>query len=428
LNYGSYQDGLASGAALLGRPDLKHQAGGFREEALWLFGPDAAENFEKLEAQPPVEQRKLFKEAGYWISRSGWSLTDTHLVFDCGGLGAGSGGHGHSDALSFSLFSGGHAFLIDPGTSVYNAAPEWRRFFRSTAAHNAVLVDGAGQSQPGGTFRWTRRASVVNERDIALPEIEYVGGSVEFRGAGAITHRRRLVHIRPDYWIVLDTLNGVGEHDFDFLYHFAPDVQLTILSDEKRGGDIDCRARVGSSAFQLYMYASDAVRAEALCGQSGPAQGWASRLYGDRRASPVLKAGIRAQAPVAMASFLVPADDSISSQRFKANSNHAIAAAMRYGENDDIIVTAVEDGDLRLLDYRMRGGFFWLRTEQGCLRRLFATDAYTFVWGSETVFESRTPIPYVHAYFWENGIVIERGDNEGKVYVRDLRDRQFQRN
>jgi hypothetical protein len=65
--------------------------------------------------------------------------------------------------------------------------------------------------------------------------------------------------------------------------------------------------------------------------------------------------------------------------------------------------------------------------ENGNLRRLLAVNARSFKYAGETVFESREVIPYVQAYFWDNGIVIERGENEGKVYVRDLRDRQFQR-
>ena len=75
----------------------------------------------------------------------------------------------------------------------------------------------------------------------------------------------------------------------------------------------------------------------------------------------------------------------------------------------------------------MRGEFFWMRLENGNLCRLLAINARFFKFGGETVFDSKEPIPYVQAYFWESGIVIERGDaNEGKVYVRDLRDRQFQ--
>src|SRR5439155_316401 len=101
-----------------------------------------------LAPEPPSELSRAFEDAGYFIQRSGWDAHDTQLTFDCGGMGLGSGGHAHADALSLTVFSGGHELLIDAGTSVYNCAPEWRRFFRSTAAHNTVLVDNKSQSEP----------------------------------------------------------------------------------------------------------------------------------------------------------------------------------------------------------------------------------------------------------------------------------------
>ena len=88
---------------------------------------------------------------------------------------------------------------------------------------------------------------------------------------------------------------------------------------------------------------------------------------------------------------------------------------------------AVEDGDLQLLDCSMRGEFFWLRLEAGRIRRLVAVNTYSFSYAGEIVFDSNTMIPWVHVCFWDNGMLIERGDGEGKIYVRDLRDRQFQR-
>jgi hypothetical protein len=88
---------------------------------------------------------------------------------------------------------------------------------------------------------------------------------------------------------------------------------------------------------------------------------------------------------------------------------------------------AIEDGDLHLMDCDMRGEFFWLRMEGGSLRRLFAVNAYSFKYTGAPVFEGNEVIPYVQVSFCENGILIERGEQEGKVYVRDLRDRQLQR-
>ena len=129
-----------------------------------------------------------------------------------------------------------------------------------------------------------------------------------------------------------------------------------------------------------------------------------------------------------MMSFLVPGNDPIASRRFKANTSQTIAAAISDGDYDDIVVTAVQDGELRLTDYTMRGEFFWLRTERGGLRRLFAVNAYSFSYAGETVFESEQAVPYVQASFCDKSILIETGEDEGKLYVRDLRHRQFQRN
>jgi hypothetical protein len=421
-NYSSFRDGLCAGSVVFGRPDLKFQAGQFCEETLWLLGSEAFLRFNSLADQAPAELHRAF-DAGYCLQRSGWDARGTQVIFDCGGLGLGASGHGHADALSITCFSDGHDFLIDPGTSVYNGAPEWRRFFRSTTAHNTVVVDGMGQSEPGGTFRWKTKAPGRLRARLALPETDYIDGDVELRCG--ITHRRRLVHIGPSYWIVLDELQGRGEHDFDFLYHFAPEAQLTVLSDEK--GEIDCRARIDRAGLQMHMSVSEVVNAEAVCGQHRPIQGWTSRVYGERRASPVLKASVRGFAPVSMMTFIVPGNEPICSRRFKANSTRTIAAAIRDGQYDDIVVMSVEDGDLHLIDFSMRGEFFWLRTENGVLRRLLAVNAHSFSYAGETIFEGNEAIPYVQAYFWENGILIERGEHEGTVYVRDLRDRQFQR-
>jgi hypothetical protein len=68
-----------------------------------------------------------------------------------------------------------------------------------------------------------------------------------------------------------------------------------------------------------------------------------------------------------------------------------------------------------------------MRTENGVLKQLVAVNARSFSYAGESVFDGPGPSPYVVAHFWDDGIVIEHGENEGKVYVRDFRDRQFQR-
>jgi hypothetical protein len=48
--------------------------------------------------------------------------------------------------------------IVDPGTYCYHREPRWRNHFRSTAAHNTVVLDGADQSEMLGPFMWGRRA------------------------------------------------------------------------------------------------------------------------------------------------------------------------------------------------------------------------------------------------------------------------------
>jgi hypothetical protein len=426
-NYRSYADGLCAGAVLFGRGDFKYQAGHFREECFWLFGPQVWSTFNSVSATPPAQRSRLFEDSGCFIQHSGWNKQDTQVTFDCGGLGSPSGGHSHADALSISLFTNGREFIVDAGTSVYNGANDWRTFFRSTSAHNTVVVDGASQCDPRGTFTWKTEANVRVRKQIMIPEIDYVDAEHDgFAAAKGITHRRRLVSVRPNYWIVLDELLGRGEHDFDFLYHFASETRLNVLGDENRG-EVDCRASIGDTGVQLFMYGSEPTRAEAVCGETKPIQGWVSQCYGDRHPSPVLRASIRGTPPVSMMSFLIPTREPVQSWRVKSNNNHVTAAAIRDKEFEDFAVMTGADGDLHLLDFVMRGEFFWIRMAHGKLCRLLAVNAYSFSYGGETIFDDQQPGAYVHAYVWQDGMVIERGEHQGEVYVRDLRDRQFQR-
>jgi hypothetical protein len=48
--------------------------------------------------------------------------------------------------------------LADPGTYCYFGEPDWRRYFRSTVAHNTLELDGEDQSLSGGPFLWLRHA------------------------------------------------------------------------------------------------------------------------------------------------------------------------------------------------------------------------------------------------------------------------------
>jgi hypothetical protein len=62
--------------------------------------------------------------------------------------------HAHADLSSVVLSVAGCPVLIDPGTFTYDSHPEWRRYFRSSSAHNCLSVNGMDHAQYWGPFLW----------------------------------------------------------------------------------------------------------------------------------------------------------------------------------------------------------------------------------------------------------------------------------
>ncbi len=101
-----------------------------------------------------------FIDGGYYILGTDFGTpTEQKLIFDCGSLGYLSlAAHGHSDALAVIFSAGSSPILIDTGTYAYHADKKWRSYFRSTAAHNTVRIDGRDQSLMSGNFMWSSKA------------------------------------------------------------------------------------------------------------------------------------------------------------------------------------------------------------------------------------------------------------------------------
>lgn len=85
------------------------------------------------------------------------------VLFDCGDIGPSyMGGHAHNDCLSFELAVDGKMLLVNSGTGQYQG--EDRAFFRSTAAHNTMMIDDREQSELWGEHRVGRRLGQIEAR------------------------------------------------------------------------------------------------------------------------------------------------------------------------------------------------------------------------------------------------------------------------
>jgi hypothetical protein len=383
-NYRSFKDALCLGAVLFLRKDFKHQSGGFAEETLWLLGGEAWDVYRLLESEAPAETKLFCHGAGYFVQRSGWGPLDSQLVFDFGGLGMLTGGHSHADALSVTLFSGGRDLLVDPGTFVYNCAPEWREHFRSTPAHNTVTVDGRNQAQIGGPFRWKTRMSSRGTEVQGLP-VQYLEGEHDGYGAapGGVIHRRRLMHIDERYWILVDDFRGSGQHTFDFNFHFGSEVDVSKF--EHRGSDLTARA--GDSGLLLAMFASGPISADVVRGESAPIRGWISQGYGEKNPAQSLCARLEASAPASAMTFLAVGSNLPLIRRLKVDAEDAIACLCRHGNFDDIVVYSAGAAEIAVANLRMRGEFVWLRMERGAIRQVVAVRTSSLYFGARNLLE-----------------------------------------
>lgn len=99
--------------------------------------------------------KNRLEESGFYIFKQGkWKL-----IVDAGIPGPRYiPGHTHCDAMSFELFKEGKPIVVNCGTYAYQC--EERAFFRSTAAHNTVMINNIEQSLCWSTFRLAKRSSL----------------------------------------------------------------------------------------------------------------------------------------------------------------------------------------------------------------------------------------------------------------------------
>ena len=279
---------LAIGAVLFGDARLKAWAGRAHTAGRGLLGPDFAEKFEQL---PQTDSaRKLashaWKETGLYLLQSGHPGDADRLsvTFDCGPLGFRSiAAHGHADALSFTLRAFGRDVLVDPGTYDYFAYPEWRKYFRSTRAHNTITVDDRDQSEMLGSFLWGRRA----EAKCLEWQVRDTGGCVSgeqdgYAGlADPVIHRRKLdLDGEQRVLTIEDELVARERHEYAFHLHFSEHCRVTSV------GEHEFQIAIGEESARLHV--DPRLSVELRQGGTEPIGGWISRGYHRKTAATTL--------------------------------------------------------------------------------------------------------------------------------------------
>jgi len=273
-DYNQAQSLLATSAVLFKRGDFKAKAKYFDEMSLWLLGRTGKQVFDALDPDEKKTLPEKFEEGGYYILSDN-SASKAKIIFDCGPLGFGSiAAHGHADTLSFMLYVDGCQFFIDPGTYTFEAENPYRNYFRSTAAHNTISIDGKDQSEMAGAFLWGRKANSFIEEWVSNNEISRVTGWHDGykRLDDPVVHRRTIeLNKKQSTVSIKDYIEAKLLHDICMYFHLAPECEITGI---KRN-----QWKIINKGKEIELIVDELFTCEVIKGSEDPICGWASKKY-----------------------------------------------------------------------------------------------------------------------------------------------------
>ncbi|NOT46582.1 MAG: alginate lyase family protein [Acidobacteria bacterium] len=275
---GSYHDLLKLAGNIFSRPDFIYAAttGG--------------------EGTAPISSNVSFNNSGYFIQRSGWGTGETSfanekfLMFDCGPIG--DGGHGHYDLLNIEIAASGKPLIVDNGRFTYAEDEDfnWRHFFKGTAAHSTVTVDGKDQT----TYRRGKPKCGIAQgkflERVSRTDLDVVCGKAVSPNYEAI-HTRRIFFIRNKYWLIFDELKGEISHRYDLRFHLTPAAWNHVGIFKMR-----TNAVVRTPDLALIFEKDSEINVE---------PGWFSPQYGIKKRSPCVSVSTEA-ASVEFFTLVVP--------------------------------------------------------------------------------------------------------------------------
>jgi Heparinase II/III-like protein/Heparinase II/III N-terminus len=268
---------LLQTVSVLVRGERLYEPGPWDEETAWFLGVRALD----APQRNPARRSVSFAATGYHVLRG--RDERNFSTFRCGTL---RDRFSQIDMLHLDVWWRGQNVLVDPGSFLYNASPEWHRHFMRTASHNTVKVDGHDQMLHFRQFKvlyWTRAAHLEFEDrvDWAMCAGEHYGYR---RHPGGCVHRRAVLFVKDDLWIVADHLTGTGTHTAR-LHWLGGEFSHSYSADSCR---LEMETPEGPFYVQVFDGQGQPAAGDVVAGASDPPRGWVSRYYGEKAPVPSL--------------------------------------------------------------------------------------------------------------------------------------------
>jgi len=323
----------------------------------------------------PTDTSVGFSDAGLYVMRSGWSKDARYLLMDAGPYG---GPHGHEDKLSIELFAFGQPFIVESGSYTYDRDDPFRTYFVSSQGHNTVLVDSKSQIRRWNKVNLNPQTAAGDYATwISQPDFDYVSASYsdgyslfslkqpdDAEIITDVTHTRRILFVKPDYWLIVDALQASTPHDYQVLFHTAPEIVAKMGSEN--------RVILGSvpAAATLCLIPADpqSVRVSCLTGSETPIQGWYSAGTGQKAPATAVIYEREQSASTVMTTLLYPCPSGqsghdVSIQPLAVCGGKGLAFAVTTHRGSDYLMLAHDDSLKQFGLYESRGIVAGVRTD-----------------------------------------------------------------
>lgn len=259
------------------------------EEAFWLLGDEALTN----ESKSVVPASRFFYKSGFMVMRD----RDKYLLFSVGPRSSKylHASHRHFDMLSFVLGAYGTYFIVDPGTYTYFGDFKWRKHFKSIKAHNTVVVDDKDPVDIQQVFESSRVALCKIQGYSTGNKFDWI--AARYNGYKMMSHLRLVLFVKPEYWVIIDSLEGKGEHTYDQYFHFNYGVKTEFNKQDQ-----SVIATNQDSNVKMIPLITHGLNSEILEGEVSP-------QYGVKVKAPVLRYRKNGETPQIFVTVLYPYKD-----------------------------------------------------------------------------------------------------------------------
>jgi hypothetical protein len=235
----------------------------------------------------------------------------------------------HCDALHVDLWWQGQNVLRDCGTFQYYCPgrADIEFYFKSIRAHNTVEIDGRNPLDEASRFLWFPWPRAKKLRFEASDGPVSVVEAVSFdyrRRPTSCVHRRTLISLDHDIWVVVDDLLGKGSHELVARWHMI-DAPYRV-HHESRSVTLDTAKGPFSIALHLPTMPSpgrfDVIRGR---DEQDQVQGFASPYYGERFPIPTLEASWHGPLPARIISVATPGQTPRVETIMQGNDRHELS-------------------------------------------------------------------------------------------------------